>query len=457
METNGWSNSLTEFEYNCIDTLATARNHEEMLREDRQRGSFLFDQAILGPSITMQLRGTRVDRAKMKLAEEETLDEARDLQRQFETAVGHKVKWGKSVKPSPAQLAEILYREMGVRVRTAQNGAPTVNKEAISSILEDQKTPDAAVRVAEIQHELAVLEEDQKLLRKPIRETGRMHSTWTVAGTTSGRFSCKQDEYGFGANQQALNHRLHKIFVPDDGYVFINIDQKQAESRGVAYLAGCERYKAMHLQGNVHVQVGELVYPDVRDPKHTALPWDENKYYYDLFKRLQHASNYGQSPFGMARHAHMKVDEATRIQNKYFEELPEIRDWQAEIANQLRVYHSLTTPLGRRRQFLGRTWDDSLVKEAIADVPQSMISQLNKIITWRIWNHFDPQRAQILMEGHDSNLFQVRIGDTETVDQIIDLCRIDVPIRGDTMRVEVEAQWGYSWAKSDLKDYEGKL
>lgn len=452
---------ISETVYNCIDCLATSRIYEEMIREDRNRQAFRFDQAILGPAITMQLRGIRVDQDRMRQADLETSDLASDLHKRFEAVCPVSVKWGKSIKPSPIQLAKILYGEMGVRVRTSKEGSPTVNKEAIAAILEDPRTPEEAVRVAEIAQELAILEEDQKILRKPLREDGRLHTTWVPAGATTGRFGAKQDHFDYGFNLQAFSHRLHKICIPDPGYVLINIDQKQAESRGVAFLANCKKYKEMHFRGNVHVQVGQWLYPETQwdstNAKKTELPWDQGKSYYDLFKKVQHSSNYGESPYGMARQLHMKTKEAEKLQARYFSELPEIRDWQAEIAQQLKIYHTLTTPLGRSRLFLGRTWDDSLVKEAIAYVPQSMISQLNKVILWRIWNRFDPHHAQILLEGHDSVTFQVRQGDTETVEEILALACIEVPIRGDVMPVEMEAQWGWSWGKEDLQDYQGKL
>lgn len=755
--------TLSETAYNCIDTLATSNNYKAMIEEDRNKRSFLFDQAILGPAMTMQLRGVRIDQAAVKLADEETKDAANDLQKEFIALASKKIKWGKGMKVSPKQLGELLYGEYKVRVRTSSTGAPTVNKEAIASILDDPKTPDEAFRLAEIAQELSVLEEDRKVLHKPLREDGRMHTTFVPAGTTSGRFclppevevltrfgwvslkdwddedkivcwdprrnilefklskklifdnnepliqiksgdrekfkllctpdhripaitnknnfrvylakdkatlhkaivssilvsnfvpeiqtriavmvqadgciknrqtisfgfakqrkidrcielltaanldfkvkkytngkifidvynspnwmtqskcfgfwllqhnpkifideikfwdgsigksdkhgfvyystdteavlwaqtmahlagfsaitreqfrynqkwnkaysvyitrrpytrvttkcyetsevipnkvycaetvtgfflircqgtisitgnSAKKDHFDFGCNLQALSHRLHKIFVPDDGYVFINIDQKQAESKGVAYLSGCEKYKQIHKDSNTHIAVGKLLFPelnyDKKQANETKLPWDHNHSYYDLFKRIQHASNYAQTPRGLARQIHSKINFAEELQNKYFANFSEIRDWQLDIAQKLKIYHSLTTPLGRSRLFLGRTWDDSLVKEAIAYIPQSMISQLNKIILWRIWNYFDPNRAQVLLEGHDSNLFQVKIGDTETVEEILEKSKLEIMIRGDIMSVELEAQWGYSWDKKDLQDWTGRL
>lgn len=452
--------NITEQSYNCIDCLATSRNLEELLKEDGNKGSFKFDQAIIGPALTMQLRGTRIDQGKVKILDEETCDEAAKLQKEFEQIAG-KWKWGKSLKPSPIQLAKLLYGDLKVRVRTSKIGSPTCNKEAIASVLDDPKTEEGAFRIAKITQELTNLEEDRKVLRKPAGQDGRMRTSFRVAATSSGRFAAKKSHFDEGSNLQALSRRLHKLFVPDDGWVMVNIDQKQAESKAVAYLSGCKKYKEFHQSGNTHVSVGKLLFPDLNyneeQSKDIKIPWNPTLTYYDLFKRCQHAANYFQSAFGLSRQIHIPVSEARKIQEIYFSQFPEIRNWQNEIIQELKIYHHLTTPLGRTRLFLGRTWDDSQVKEAISYIPQSLVSQLNKIMLWRVWNYFDPNRAQMLLENHDSLLFQVREGDSETIEEILKLSEIEVLVRGDIMKVAMDSKWGYSWGDEDMHKWKGKF
>jgi len=444
--------ALTEQEYNAIDCLATSRIFNRMVEDDGGRNSYSFDHATLGPALTMQLRGVRVDMAASKLAYEETMDAASALHTTFGELVGG-WKWAHALKPAPISFSKLLYGKFKVKTRFSKDGKPTVNKEAITDILNDPKTTDEVLRIVEIAQELEVLEEDRKVLSKPIREDGRMHSSYFVSGTSTGRWSSKKDHFDTGANMQALSGRLHKIFISDDGYVMINIDQKQGESKIVSYLAKCKAYRDAHLKGNVHVGVSRMVWPEIANCKETPLPWDVNKTYYDASKRLQHASNYGQTPFGFARHAHIPVATAEELQQRYFLAYPEIKEWHIETALRLKFYRSLTTPLGRVRFFLGRTWEDSIVKEGLAYVPQSMCSQINKIALWRIWNEFDPHTAQILMEGHDSVLFQVRENNLSVVKDILSMLQIPVPILGDVMYPAFEAKWGYSWDSKSMKEW----
>lgn len=447
--------ALTEREYNCIDTLATSRIYNRILEDDAARNSSGFDHACFGPALTMQLRGVLIDQIAVREARLETFEAASALQKQFTDIVGE-WKWARALKPAPVSFSKLLYGKMKVRPRYSKDRRPTVGKEALTSILEDEKTPATALELVRLALELEVLEEDRKVLDKPLREDGRMHSSYFVAGTTTGRWTSKKDHFDTGANLQALSKRLHKIFIPDPGYVLINIDQKQGDSRCVAYLSRCKAYRDAHLKGNVHVAVSKLFWPDI-NPKATPLPWDANKTYYDLSKRIQHAGNYGQTPFGMARHLHIEQDLASEWQRRYFEPYPEIKAWHMETATRLKFYRSLTTPLGRLRYFLGRTWEETVVNEALAYVPQSMCSDINKVALWRIWNRFDPHVVQVLMEGHDSIVFQVKETDADVVDEVLSSLKIAVPVYDDVMYPEFEAQWGRSWDHHTLRNWEGHL
>ena len=451
---------MTEQEYNCIDTIATSRIHREMVQEDWGRSGARFDHGTLGCAITMQMRGLRVNPKIIKLVKEETEDKASELKKEFQQ-YAPEWKWAKGLKPAPVTFAKLLYTKMGVRPHYNKDGGFTVDKEAISKILEDPKTPDDAWEVVNIAQQLEVLEEDRKVLNKPLSSDGRMHCSYNVAGTTSGRWSSKKNHYDEGANLHALSKHLHKIFIPDDGYVLVNIDQKQGESKIVAYLAGCQAYKDAHFNGNLHVNTGKMIFPDIvkdlESAKSTPLPWDNRHYYYDLSKKVSHSSNYAQTPWGLARHLRVKVSMAQELQDKYFGGFTEIKDWHQEIHNQLKIYGYLTTPFGRVRHFLGRHWEPAMVKEGTAYIPQSTCSQINKISLWRIWNYFDNDRAMVLHENHDSVLFQVKYGDIETMEEVSEKIKLDLPIRGDILRPVYEMNWGYDWNEKTMTEWNGKF
>lgn len=177
------------------------------------------------------------------------------------------------------------------------------------------------------------------------------------------------------------------------------IDLEQAESRAVgaityrlfddsAYLDACE-------SGDLHSLVCAMCWTTLDWPedfniaaikKYGKLPPEllkegkriakQNAYrnmsYRDLAKRLGHGSNYYGKPPQMAKHTHVEVQIIRDFQRAYFDTFPGIPRWHRWVAQQLQLHHQLTTFLGRRRFFFGRSTDDSTLREAIAYEPQSV-------------------------------------------------------------------------------------
>ena len=440
------------FEYNLYDIHATLKCFGRLTREGAKPMA-LFDHALTGPALTMSLRGLRVDESAAAQTMEETWDDARRLRRAADKI--RKFTWtGKSIKPSPHELAKVLYDELRAPVQSNRDGGRTCNKEALDAIMNSPRSSDEAAEVARLALELSRLEEDRKVIEKPRGRDGRFHSGMGVATTVSSRWSSRKDAFNEGGNLHAMNRRVRRIFIPDDGWVVINRDLSQAESMGVAFLSGCEKYKQAHYSGNLHMHVGNMLWPHLKltkeQAKMTAVPWNPDMTWYDCYKRRGHAANYLQSAWGFARMAHIPVAESKRSEAKYFGEFGEIRQWHREIEYQVKTFKRLTTPMGRVRQFLGRSWSPETIREAVAHVPQSMISDINKIILWRIWSALDPALAMTLLEVHDSVLCQVREADVaEFVERSNAMARVEIPVNGDTMVIGSELSRGANWGDWD--------
>lgn len=122
-------------------------------------------------------------------------------------------------------------------------------------------------------------------------------------------------------------------------------------------------------------------------------------------------SNYFGQPPTMAKHLKMPVDVVRDFQREYFRAFPEITLWHQNVAKRLRTEGSITTILGRYRQFFGRLDDDSTLREAIAYEPQSVIGDtLNKGLC-QVWEAIRihgtlPENCAVIAQIHDAILFQ---------------------------------------------------
>lgn len=281
-------------DYCCLDNIVTVRAGRKMEAEGGLRSS-LFDQALLGPALTCSLRGLRVDHGRLESARVATDESIRGAQARFESAAGIPWKWGRGAKPAPAQLATLLYQKFKVRVRLSDRDTPSVAKDKLADILEDPKTPEAALPVVEIAMELSGLEEDRKALRNPLSPDGRLHCSFLVAAQLSGRWSGRKNAYNGGIALYGASDPIRNIVVPDPGYILVGMDQMQGESRLMAYLVGSKWWQEVHDQGNVHIESGKVLLPKVAHlmtkawAKSTDYPGRPGKKYYDMTKAMSHA------------------------------------------------------------------------------------------------------------------------------------------------------------------------
>ena len=181
-------------------------------------------------------------------------------------------------------------------------------------------------------------------------------------------------------------------------------------------------------------------------------PWNPDLTYYDFFKRVSHGINYGLTASGLSRVAHIPYEIAKPAWQAHHAAFPGIHRYDHEVEAELRETGSLTTPFGRERQFLGAFSGDKhirrkTVREGLAHRPQNMVVTILNIGMLRVWREFDPGKVQLLQQGHDSIMGQVRPRDLGVLDHLCELMTIPVEVRGRTMTIPVEVKTGRKWSE----------
>lgn len=453
--------------YCGLDTCVTAEVMLELQPKlnSNQRRTYDFEQACQGPSLTMQLRGIRIDEPvrveNLKLLKHEALDMRGDLDTLAVKHQGRPFNWGKGYAPSTQQLQKLLYDSMGITpIYHRVTGNRTADKEALAKIA---KKNSAAKPICDKSLSLRDWQKQIEVLEKGASDDGRFHFTMAIGQTETGRASSYKDPYGLGDNIQNKDKRLRNMFIPDPGWEMINPDLEQAESRVIAYVAGDEAYIQAHEDGNVHISTAKIFWPDfgfsadvvenAERLKSTPVPWlpGEHFTYYDMSKRGQHGLNYGLTYFGLAQWIGSTQEEAKRYWGRYFAAYPMIQEYHKYVAATLKETRKLTTPLGMERQFFNRYWEKPTIREAIAFVPQSVVGQICWLGIWRVWDRWDPDRVKVLQNGHDSMLAQVRPDDLTIKSLVADALTVKVPVRDFYNRKErmmvipVEMSSGKNW------------
>lgn len=455
------SHEESEWIYNgmdCESTLA-AWNGMQELASANTKISYDFVSGMRAPALEMQLRGIKVD---MEVRERFLVKYRKDevyLQDNL-NAMAHAV-WDKPLNMgSPTQMKAFFYDTMQMTpIYKYSKGKRSLSTDRTA--LEKIAQNFFAMPIANTAMALRDVTKKLQFLHTGVSSDGRLRTSFNVVGTETGRWSSSSDPFNEGGNQQNIEDELRQMLIADLGMKLGYFDLEQAESRVVAYVSGDVNYIKAFESGDLHTTVAIMCWPN--------LPWtgvmkDDRKIadqiyyrhftYRDIAKRLGHATNYNGAARTLAGILKIPEQIVIQFQSSYFAAFPGIRRWHQTVATQLQTKGYLITALGRKRNFLGRRYDDATLREAIAYEPQSTVGELLNLFLYRIWKH--REEHQCLAQIHDAVLGQYPMQSEATlIPAILKLAEIPVKYPIGTMIIPAEAQVGWNWAKATEQNPHG--
>jgi len=131
--------------------------------------------------------------------------------------------------------------------------------------------------------------------------------------------------------------------------------------------------------------------------------------YYDMGKRIRHGGHYKMKGGMLSSMTHMPIKACDEMLVRFHAANPKIREvFHLEIEQEVRKNRKLRTPYGRARTFFAQM-NDELIKEAIAYIPQSAVSDHTKFSIPLILA--ERPKIRFLAEMHDGLLMEVKIGE----------------------------------------------
>jgi DNA polymerase I-like protein with 3'-5' exonuclease and polymerase domains len=241
---------------------------------------------------------------------------------------------------------------------------------------------------------------------------GRMRCEWRQTGTQAapGRLSSAQTLLGTGANLQNQPTKARRMFVADEGYVFIYFDLSQAEARYVAWDAEItkwkEQFERARLDGSYDChralasEMFNVAYNDVPTTDEDAVG---NKTIRFIAKRCRHGLNYRMAPERLAETTGLPFQRAHESYMMYHRLTPELRRWWGTLEKEVRSTRMLYNAFGRRLYVMERLTEDSL-ESIVAFKPQSTIGDKVSQVIYQCHDDdkWDRQRERICLNVHDA-------------------------------------------------------
>src|SRR5690606_37156212 len=174
--------------------------------------------------------------------------------------------------------------------------------------------------------------------------TGRVHTSYALASTTTGRLSSSEPNLQNIPIRTEEGRRIRTAFVAAEGMRLISADYSQIELRVVAHVADVPELKKAFAEGlDIHAMTAsEMFGVPVKD-----MPAEVRR----RAKAINFGIIYGISAFGLANQLGIGREEAGAYIKKYFERFPGIRDYMEETKAFCRSHGFVTTLFGRKMHY----------------------------------------------------------------------------------------------------------
>ncbi len=383
----------------------------------------------------MEKEGILVKGEELKLYGEKLKVRIRELEEKIYEEAGETFNIN-----SPKQLGVILFEKMQM-----PGGKKTKTGYSTAADVLDKLAPDYPF-VADIleYRQLTKLKSTYADgLAGYIGEDGRIHSTFNQTITATGRISSTEPNLQNIPVRMELGRLIRKVFVPRDGFVFLDADYSQIELRVLAHLSGDEMLiKAYREAQDIHRMTASQVF---------HIPFDEVT---PLQRRNAKAVNfgivYGISSFGLSQDLSITRKEAADYIEKYFATYPKIKSYlDGEVEKAKADGYSLTM-FGRRRpvpelkssNFMQRSFGERIamnspIQGTAADIIKIAMIRVNQAL------RSEHLRSRLVLQVHDELLIETAKEEVEEVSAILEremrqAADLSVPL-------EVDMHTGENW------------
>ncbi len=230
---------------------------------------------------------------------------------------------------------------------------------------------------------------------KHIDFDGRVHTTYLIHGTVTGRLSSRQP------NLQNIpgEPKFRNIFIAPPGRRLLEADYKSAELRVLAMLSGDKFLSSVFREGrDLHTEVAIALFGPgfTRDQRLRA-------------KAINFGIAYGRKPYSIAEEFNIDVSEAEQMIEDWFARMPQAKAYLESCDEAAKRGETLVTPFGRKRRFGLISFDnlEDLQNEARNFKIQSIASDLTLFSAMAAERPLREYDAKIINLVHDSILIEI--------------------------------------------------
>ncbi|MEO7027346.1 MAG: DNA polymerase I [Caulobacteraceae bacterium] len=317
---------------------------------------------------------------------------------------------------SPKQIGDVLFGEMGHAggKRTAKGGVWSTDASVLDDLAaQGHELPKVLLEWRQLSKLKGTYTE--ALAHAVSERTGRVHTSYALASTTTGRLSSSDPNLQNIPIRTEEGRKIRRAFIAEPGNLLISADYSQIELRLLAHIGDIAQLKVAFRDGaDIHAMTASEMF----GVPVAGMPAEVRR----RAKAINFGIIYGISAFGLSNQLGIGQDEAGAYIKTYFERFPGIRAYMDQMRAAVRQDGFVTTIFGRRvnipmirsksvaeRQFAERAAINAPIQGAAADIIRRAMIRMPVALADAGLS------ARMLLQVHDELVFEAPEGEADAV------------------------------------------
>lgn len=390
----------------------------------------------------MERRGISIDRQVLSRLSGEFAQTAARVEADIQKIAGEPINPG-----SPKQLGDIMFGKMGLPGGAkTKTGAWSTSAQILDELAEaGHEFPAKILEWRQVTKLKSTYTDSLPEYVNP--QTHRVHTTYALAATTTGRLSSNEPNLQNIPVRTEDGRKIRKAFIATKGHKLVSADYSQIELRLLAEIADIPVLKqAFHDKLDIHAMTAsEMFGVPIKD-----MPGEVRR----RAKAINFGIIYGISAFGLANQLGIPREEAGAYIKKYFERFPGIRAYMDATRDFCREHGYVETIFGRKchypdikasnpsiRSFNERAAINARLQGSAADIIRRAMIRMEDALAEKKLS------AQMLLQVHDELIFEVPDDEVAKTLPVVQHVMQDAPFPAVPLSVplQVDARAANNW------------
>jgi len=361
-----------------------------------------LERPLISVLARMERRGISIDREVLSRLSGEFAQTAARVEAEIQEIAGEPVNPG-----SPKQIGDIIFGKMAIPGGSkTKTGAWSTSAQILDELAEQgHEFPKKILEWRQVSKLKSTYTDALPTYVHP--QTHRVHTTYALAATTTGRLSSNEPNLQNIPVRTEDGRKIRRAFIASRGHKLVSADYSQIELRLLAEIADIPVLKQAFREGlDIHAMTAsEMFGVPIK-----GMPGEVRR----RAKAINFGIIYGISAFGLANQLGIAREEASAYIKKYFERFPGIRAYMDETRDFCRTHGYVKTLFGRKchypdikasnasvRSFNERAAINARLQGTAADIIRRAMIRMEDALAQKKLS------AQMLLQVHDELIFEV--------------------------------------------------